>query len=219
VGLAEDRPIIEKYADILEEELNVKKVRLLDAASEAMDFTLNPQPKQLGQKYGKLFPVLRKAILALEPMEAGKALLEGKSVTVTVDGENYEILPEEVEVRANAHTVFCRGNQRSSIAALETTLTPELVKEGWLENLCAASRICARLPDWKFPIALLSSMKQVRCWQKRSMKMQNTSRRKRWQCLCSPAMFLQSGIAWKTSLISKPSKRDCRNIDTLKKTA
>jgi isoleucyl-tRNA synthetase len=130
VGLAEDRPIIEKYADILEEELNVKKVRLLDAASEAMDFTLNPQPKQLGQKYGKLFPVLRKAILALEPMEAGKALLEGKSVTVTVDGENYEILPEEVEVRANAHTGFVVATSGSSIAALETTLTPELVKEG-----------------------------------------------------------------------------------------
>jgi len=130
VGLAEDRPIIAKYADILEEELNVKKVRPLDAASEAMDFTLNPQPKQLGQKYGKLFPVLRKAILALEPMEAGKALLEGKSVTVTVDGENYEILPEEVEVRANAHAGFVVATSGSSIAALETTLTPELVKEG-----------------------------------------------------------------------------------------
>ncbi len=130
VGLAEDRPIIAKYADILEEELNVKKVRPLDAASEAMDFTLNPQPKQLGQKYGKLFPALRKAILSLEPMEAGKALLEGKSVTVTMDGESYEILPEEVEVRANAHAGFVVATSGSSIAALETTLTPELIKEG-----------------------------------------------------------------------------------------
>ncbi len=130
VGLAEDRPIIAKYADILEEELNVKKVRPLDAASEAMDFTLNPQPKQLGQKYGKLFPILRKAILALEPMETGKALLEGKSVTVKVDGESYEILPEEVEVRANAHAGFVVATSGSSIAALETTLTPDLVKEG-----------------------------------------------------------------------------------------
>lgn len=130
VGLADDRPIIEKYADILEEELNVKKVRLLDTAAEAMDFTLNPQPKQLGQKYGKLFPALRKAILDLEPMEAGKMLLAGLPVSVVVDGASYEIQPDEVEVRANAHTGFVVAASGSSIAALETTLTPELVKEG-----------------------------------------------------------------------------------------
>ncbi|MHC1773697.1 MAG: isoleucine--tRNA ligase [Flexilinea sp.] len=130
VGLADDRPIIEKYAEILEEELNVKKVRLLDTAAEAMDFTLNPQPKQLGQKYGKLFPALRKAILDLEPMEAGKSLLAGLPVSVVVDGASYEVQPDEVEVRANAHTGFVVAANGANIAALETTLTPELVKEG-----------------------------------------------------------------------------------------
>ncbi len=130
VGSAEDRPVVEKYADILEEELNVKKVRLLDAAAEAMDFTLNPQPKQLGQKYGKLFPALRKAILALEPMEAGKALFEGNAVTVNVDGEPFEILADEVEVRANAHEGFVVASSGANIAALDSRLTPDLVKEG-----------------------------------------------------------------------------------------
>ena len=31
-----------------------------------MAYRLNPLPKQLGQKYGKRFPAIRKAILALE---------------------------------------------------------------------------------------------------------------------------------------------------------
>ena len=130
VGQADDRPLIEKYADILAEELNVKKVRLLDTAGEAMDFTLNPLPKQLGQKYGKLFPQLRKAILALDPMTAGRKLLAGENLDIELDGTVYGIQPDEVEVRANAHSGFTVATEGANIAALQTDLTPELINEG-----------------------------------------------------------------------------------------
>ena len=74
VGKADLRPCVTKYTDVLAEELNVKKVRLLDAAAEAMTFTLSPLPKQLGQKYGKRFPAIKAKILKLDPMtEIGRA--------------------------------------------------------------------------------------------------------------------------------------------------
>ncbi len=130
LGIAENQAVVEKYADVLKDELNVKKVRLLDAASEAMEFTLNPQPKQLGQKYGSLFPAIRKKILEMDSMTTGRQLLEGKSIQVEVDGKTYEILPEEVEVRAVAHEGFVVASEGSNIAALVTTLTPELEREG-----------------------------------------------------------------------------------------
>ncbi|HOG21898.1 MAG TPA: isoleucine--tRNA ligase, partial [Flexilinea sp.] len=130
LGVAENQAVVEKYADVLKDELNVKKVRLLDAASEAMEFTLNPQPKQLGQKYGSLFPAIRKKILEMDSMTTGRQLLEGKSIQVEVDGKTYEILPEEVEVRAVAHEGFVVASEGSNIAALVTTLTPELEREG-----------------------------------------------------------------------------------------
>ena len=130
VGQADDRPLIAKYADILEEELNVKQVRSLDAAGEAMDLTLNPLPKQLGQKYGKLFPQLRSAILKLDPMTAGRSLLAGENIEVELDGTVYSIQPDEVEVRANAHSGYTVATDAANIAALVTDLTPELVKEG-----------------------------------------------------------------------------------------
>ena len=49
---------------LIGEELNVKKVRLLDAAAEAVDYQLNPLPRQLGSKYAARFPAVRKAIAA-----------------------------------------------------------------------------------------------------------------------------------------------------------
>lgn len=130
VGRGEMRSTVEKYADVLAEELNVKTVRLLDAAAEAMTFTLAPLPKQLGQKYGKRFPAIRAEILKLDPMSAGRALLEGKPVAVTVDGETLDIQPDEVEVRANAHEGFTVASEGANIAALVTALTPELIREG-----------------------------------------------------------------------------------------
>lgn len=130
VGRGEMRQTVEKYADVLAEELNVKTVRLLDAASEAMTFTLAPLPKQLGQKYGKRFPAIRAEILKLDPMSAGRALLGGKPVAVTLEGETIEIQPDEVDVRANAHEGFVVASEGSNIAALVTALTPALIREG-----------------------------------------------------------------------------------------
>ncbi len=130
VGQADDRPLIGKYADVLAEELNVKNVRLLDTAGEAMDFQLNPLPKQLGQKYGKLFPQLRAEILKLEPMAAGRKLLAGENLGVELNGTVYAIQPDEVEVRANAHSGYTVATEGANIAALQTDLTPELLKEG-----------------------------------------------------------------------------------------
>ncbi len=130
VGAADERDVIEKYAGLLADELNVKTVRVMDTASEVVDYSLNPLPKQLGQKYGSRFPALRKAILALDAAPAAQRLLAGESIAMTVEGTAYEVLPEEVEVRAQAHAGFAVATEGPYLAALVTDLTPELVQEG-----------------------------------------------------------------------------------------
>lgn len=124
-----ERQAVREYADLLEDELNVKKVRLLDASTEALAHSIKPLPKQLGQKYGNKFPALQKAILALNAEEAAHALAVGK-LTFSLDGQTYEILPEEVEVKALAREGFAVAEEGSYVAALVTELTPELVREG-----------------------------------------------------------------------------------------
>src|SRR3989304_9074540 len=62
-----ERAAVENYADLIGDELNVKRVRLLDAATEVVRYRLNPLPRQLGQKYGSPFPPLRKGLVVLGP--------------------------------------------------------------------------------------------------------------------------------------------------------
>jgi isoleucyl-tRNA synthetase len=130
VGNTAERNTVESYADLFMDELNVKKVRLLDASTEAVSHTVKPLPKQLGQKYGNKFPALQKAILAMNAEEAARTLMSGQALKVSADGADYEILSEEVEVKAQAKEGFAVAEEGAYVAALVTELTPELVQEG-----------------------------------------------------------------------------------------
>jgi isoleucyl-tRNA synthetase len=121
---------VETYADLITDELNVKKVRLLDTTLEAVSFTVKPLPKQLGQKYGNKFPELAKAIRQLDPNLVAPVFLSGQPEKVMLGDQEYTILPEEVEVRADAKTGFAVAAEGAYLAALVTDLTPELVREG-----------------------------------------------------------------------------------------
>lgn len=130
VGNIEESNVITKYADILEDELNVKSVRKLDAAVEAVSYEIKPLPRQLGQKYGSLFPAIRKAILELDSETSAQLLLDNKSLQVKVNGETFEIMPDEIEVRSMAKEGYAVATEGAYLAALVTELTPDLEKEG-----------------------------------------------------------------------------------------
>jgi isoleucyl-tRNA synthetase len=130
VGSADEQQVIGRYEDLLKDELNVKSVGTLMEAGEAVDYVLNPLPKQLGQKYGARFPAVRQAVILLDASQAAPKLLEGKPVEVVVEGERLEILPEEVEVRVQAHAGYAVAAEGAYLAALVTDLTPELIQEG-----------------------------------------------------------------------------------------
>ncbi len=148
VGNAAEQSVILKYQEILADELNVKQVRSLSAATEAVTYSLNPLPKQLGQKYASKFPAVKKAILALDGERAAAKLLANEPVTIEIDQETFEILPDEVEVRVQAHEGFAVASDGAYLAALVTELTPELILEG------LAREFVRRIQDFRKQINL-----------------------------------------------------------------
>jgi len=138
-----ERGVVKRYDEVLMDELNVKKVRLLDASTEALQHTVKPLPKQLGQKYGNKFPSIQKTILAMNSEEVAHQLLVSATLKVEVDGETYDILPTEVEVKSLAKEGFAVAEEGSYVAALVTELTPELIAEGM------AREFVRRLQDFR----------------------------------------------------------------------
>ena len=130
VGNTTERAALLKNTEVVQDELNVKQVRLLDASTEAVSHTVKPLPKQLGQKYGNKFPAIQKAILSMNAEEVASTLMAGNPLEVKAGGETFQIISEEVEVKALAREGFAVAEDGAYVAALVTTLTPELVAEG-----------------------------------------------------------------------------------------
>lgn len=126
----EEIAALERFADLLADELNVRQVSALSSLGEAVSYSLKPLPRQLGQKYQSLFPRISRAIQELEADSAARIFLDGDSVSVEVDGEHYDILPDEVEVHAEARPGLVVSTEAAYLAALHTELTPALIQEG-----------------------------------------------------------------------------------------
>jgi isoleucyl-tRNA synthetase len=127
---SDDPRIIKRYADLIEDELNVKKVRLLSAANEAVAYELLPLPKQLGQRFKGDFPKVKEAILKLDAEKVAGAVSKGESFPVSVGGKELTINPDEVEIHVQAKEGFEVAGEGAYLAALVTTLSEELVNEG-----------------------------------------------------------------------------------------
>jgi isoleucyl-tRNA synthetase len=125
-----EEEVVNQYAELIREELNVKQVRLLDAAQEVVSYQLKPLPRQLGQKYGSQFPAIRKAIVALDPNQTAAQLINNQPLDVKIGEETIQVLPEEVEVRIEAREGFSTAAEGGYLAALVTDITPELRLEG-----------------------------------------------------------------------------------------
>ncbi|MCL4832922.1 MAG: isoleucine--tRNA ligase [Caldilineaceae bacterium] len=126
----EEKGGLERMADTLLAELNVKELAFADGAGELVDVQVHPLPKQLGQKFGRGFPIVRQALAGMDQSELAERFGAGESVTIEVDGTSYEVAPEDVEVRSAPRAGFSVAEDGGYLVAVTTDLTPELVLEG-----------------------------------------------------------------------------------------
>ncbi|MEJ5198047.1 MAG: isoleucine--tRNA ligase [Anaerolineae bacterium] len=136
VPSAREAEAVLRLADeVIKEELNVKALRTVTASSDLVNVIVHPLPKQLGSKYGRRFPAIRQALLALDPLAVAAAVEANRPVAVTVDGETIEVLPEEVEIRKSPKAGLAVAEEAGYLVAVTTELTDELRWEGWAREI------------------------------------------------------------------------------------
>ncbi|MEJ2149330.1 MAG: DUF5915 domain-containing protein [Chloroflexota bacterium] len=127
---ASERAVVEKYADLIAAELNVKEVVVLDQAEEVIRYTLNPLPDLLGPRFKGDFPALRKLLVEDESGGYARTLLGGEPIEVTFKGEAVALTPEEVEVRSSPVEGYAAAQDAAYLAAVKIALSDELIAEG-----------------------------------------------------------------------------------------
>lgn len=120
--------------DLIKEELNVKSIDFKRDESELVTLVAKPNFRVLGKKVGKLMGVLQKEIQAFGA-EKLNALLSGKDVTVSLQGEEFVLTPDDVAVERKVHEGVVAMAVQGVTVALDTTLTEGLLLEGLAREL------------------------------------------------------------------------------------
>ncbi len=123
------------YRQIVEEELNVKSVVFKDDMEAYLSYSFKPQFRILGPKVGKAMGGIQKALKSLNGHEAKEALDKTGELKVTVSEDTFTLMREDVEVTMAQTEGYNCQRYGSVTIALETTLSPELVEEGFVREL------------------------------------------------------------------------------------
>jgi isoleucyl-tRNA synthetase len=130
VATGREREAIERLADLVRDELNVKEVRFASAAEELARLEVKPSYRALGPRFGKDMPTVAAAVAALDPARVAEALREGRTVGITVDGRDHELTAEDVQIAMQPLDGYQLEREGSHAVALELALDDALRREG-----------------------------------------------------------------------------------------
>jgi isoleucyl-tRNA synthetase len=124
----EDRRVLEnaEYAAQILEEANLKKLVLIADEKTLVKVRFKPNAKKLGSRAGKRLKAIGEALEKADP----ESVLKPGPFSVEVDGQAFELAPEEIAVYFEGPANLKCGLEQGTFMALDTTLTPELVQEG-----------------------------------------------------------------------------------------
>jgi len=125
---------LERLRDQVLEELNVKRLEIVDSAGDLVSYSVLPNLPVLGPKYGRRMPAIRAALLKLDPEEIALRALAGGSVEVQLDGETALLTPEELLIKESERPGLATAAEGGYVVALDTELTPELFYEGLVRD-------------------------------------------------------------------------------------
>jgi isoleucyl-tRNA synthetase len=145
VAAGRERAAIERLAGVVREELNVKVLRFVSEAGELGSYTLKPNYRTLGPRFGKSMPQVAAAVAALDPAHVAEALRAGQPVGLFIDGHDHELGPDDLQLAMAPLKGYQLEREGSHAVALELTLDDELRREGLAREVVHAVQNARRV--------------------------------------------------------------------------
>ena len=130
-----DSQLSDFFKEIVAGELNVKQVEFKDDMEEYLSYTLKPQFKVLGPKVGKQIGEVKAALTTIDGAAAKEELDKTGKLKLSLKSGEVELLPEDIEIIMSQTEGFATQRYGNVTIALETTLLPELIEEGFVREI------------------------------------------------------------------------------------
>jgi len=140
---------LDRFADAIKEELNVKEVRTTHEPAKYVQFSVAPNFKALGPKLGKALPHCKKALEQADGAALHAALEEKGAITLDLPDGPVTLTRDEVQVRLAAREGYAAASEHGRVVVLDTRVTDELKREGLAREV--VSRLQGVRKEMKLP--------------------------------------------------------------------
>ena len=144
------KTLSEYFTDIIRDELNSKQVTFTEEVDGFVSYTFKPQLKTVGPKYGKLLGAIRQQLSALDGQAAMKELKETGALHLDIEGDTDVVLTSDdllIETAQSEDYVTEQDNEVTVV--LEIKLTPELIEEGFVNELISKVQTMRKEADFQ----------------------------------------------------------------------
>jgi isoleucyl-tRNA synthetase len=126
-----DRRAVERFADQIAEELNIKKITLHDAKTGSLlSYQVKPNMKTLGPKFGPRLKEVQTAIATADAAAVAKAVQAAEPFDLTTPGGPVTLEAGDVVLQQQGPEGWAAIADKGTMLAIDTRLTTELKQEG-----------------------------------------------------------------------------------------
>jgi isoleucyl-tRNA synthetase len=125
-----ERAAIEELADLVTAELNVHELDFVSEEGELVKYTVKPNYRALGPRFGKRMPQVAAAVAALDPARVASTVAEGGEVGISIDGTDHTLGGEDLTLALAPLEGYEVEAEAGHAVALQLEIDEELRREG-----------------------------------------------------------------------------------------
>jgi isoleucyl-tRNA synthetase len=126
---------VRRHEGLIREELNIKAIELIARDAELVSYRIKPNLPVVGKRYGKMIPAIRKFLAAADGVAIAAAVARGDTQDFEIAGQTLAFEPDALLIETESAEGFACAEEEGYLAGLDTTLSPELIREGMAREL------------------------------------------------------------------------------------
>jgi isoleucyl-tRNA synthetase len=124
------------HQDQILEELNIKEVEFIARDADIVNYRIKPNLPKLGKEgHGTNLPAIRSALEQADGAAIARAAANGESFVIVIPDGELTLTAEDVLIETSSAEGYACAEDSGYLTALDTSLTEDLVKEGYAREL------------------------------------------------------------------------------------
>ncbi|HVX32371.1 MAG TPA: DUF5915 domain-containing protein, partial [Solirubrobacterales bacterium] len=138
VANEEERAAIEALADLVTAELNVNELDFVSEEGELVSYTVKPNYRTLGPRFGKKMPQVAAAVAALDASRVAQTVADGGEVGISIDGTDHTLGPDDLILALAPLEGYEVEAEAGHAVALQLEIDEELRRAGLAREIVRA---------------------------------------------------------------------------------